>query len=822
MIAKRPKAAVAKMPAAPEPVVEEAEEAEEEVEVDAEMGGGEEAEAPVSNGTVHEKEPEVDDEAEDGPRVAHDVIMNNLDATPDVILSGDGSLLTSLSQGSFRLLLSGIRANTGAKAGRYMFEVKVLETVPEAAWSLTVGFSTKNSSLFLGDGSTGSLGFDNSGTHYWGGEQPGESSSKPKACKPFGTKVVGVVLNRLESGPAAGTISVFLDGVRAGPPMKLPRHLKGQALYPALTFKNCTLAVNLGAESRRLWPLPFTCRTFAEMSGKHHEASGPKKPASSSKQQVVVAVGLPDEGLFDCVDKYLEEHPDFVELSGRALAVWCEKSGLKAKGPPSEGRSRDSPDLAFGAVSMSAEGASDVLRSLARLGRRNYIFAHICDNLQRTEREGIVKAFAPSAEKVAIVAVGEPSKTFKEWVHGKIKAEYEQRAEVVRRRISIAEATGDTLSEEESQLPPEPELGDSVVFLPKADSSVPDVSQKAVSATFAKWTLPVKDEGFSKIEYPWLAKDAAEAYLRKGVLERKASLIVEGLKPSEFSLAMKKAWTDMRLKLRENHQAFKALHKDSSGDNPANDLASIPVDSVDDVHDADFKGTPLYANFKYEDWLILSWRVELHTLVHCFAHDVDDDERPGIPEAHMQHYYSVYFGGKLDASKLGCKDLAAAVKLLRQPAEIVDAGKTRVLRSQLPADTAMEEFIRKVEGWRRDRLRRVEAGDESAVLNFPAPAKAAGKAPMAKVAAGKAVVVPPKTPPGKAAVAKAPVAKAPISKAPLAKTPVAKSPGAVDKVPAKAPVVKAPVGKTPPVAKAPVAKVPAGAAGKGVKRPLSA
>merc|ERR1712136_425937 len=135
-------------------------------------------------------------------------------------------------------------------------------------------------------------------------------------------------------------------------------------------------------------------------------------------------------------------------------------------------------------------------------------------------------------------------------------------------------------------------------------------------------------------------------------------------------------------------------------------------------------------------------------------------------------------------------------------------------------------FVRGVESYRRDRLRRIEAGDESAQLKFPKPAP---KAAAPKGAPAKGVV--------KAPVTKAPVAKGPVAKAPVAKvacspvkTVVAKSPAAVttgvkrpvvDVVANGGPALKklrpegsivAKVAKTPgvnvAVAKVPVAKRP--------------
>ncbi|CAJ1359311.1 unnamed protein product [Effrenium voratum] len=110
------------------------------------------------------------------------VCLNSLDATLDVFVSASG-VVSSLSQGAFRHLRSAIRANTGAKAGRYYFEVQVLETVPNAPICLLVGFSTDRSSLFLD--SAESIAFDAEGRRW--------DPSKPKAKL---AERVGLLLDR--------------------------------------------------------------------------------------------------------------------------------------------------------------------------------------------------------------------------------------------------------------------------------------------------------------------------------------------------------------------------------------------------------------------------------------------------------------------------------------------------------------------------------------------------------------------------------------------------------------------------------------------------
>ncbi|CAE7823323.1 hhp1 [Symbiodinium sp. CCMP2592] len=94
--------------------------------------------------------------------------------------------------------------------------------------------------------------------------------------------------------------------------------------------------------------------------------------------------------------------------------------------------------------------------------------------------------------------------------------------------------------------------------------------------------------------------------------------------------------------------------------------------------------------------------------------------------------------------KLGAKNLEEALKILKEPAQLIEAESgPRLLQSTLDKDAPFEVFVSNVEAYRRDRTRRIEegrefchgvpaglpaacsevleAGDESAKLSFPKP-----------------------------------------------------------------------------------------------------
>merc|ERR1719272_986091 len=110
---------------------------------------------------------------------------------------------------------------------------------------------------------------------------------------------------------------------------------------------NVKLAVNFGRAKRQFQALPFRCTMFADILKADCEQSA-LKPSTDGSFQVVVPVGLPDQGVFDFVDYYRSEHPHFEELSDRRLLRWCRDSGLEAEEGRSATSSRDCPDFSFG------------------------------------------------------------------------------------------------------------------------------------------------------------------------------------------------------------------------------------------------------------------------------------------------------------------------------------------------------------------------------------------------------------------------------------------------------------------------------------------
>lgn len=368
-----------------------------------------------------------------------------------------------------------------------------------------------------------------------------------------------------------------------------------------------------------------------------------------------------------------------------------------------------------------------------------------------------MKQFPRQYKKVAIVVLGEPSASHKQWVQKTVQAEIEASKALAERRKLLAEASGVVLGEE-AEAPIEASVnGSDTWLLPRKDGHSSDVSEKELGRVYSHFSLPTEEEGFDEIRFEWQDKGAAQDVLRQWIMERKSSLLVDGLKPGPWFQAKMAAWKEERKKLSKGHADYQARKANSAS---GLDTSAIDLAGVTDMHNADDHGTPLYANFTYEDWLLLSWRYELHLLVHSFAIDVDDADIPGIPENHLGHYFALYFGIKCEPeAKFAVANRAEVYKLLKEPIEILEhQNGQRILSSRLDKETPLDAFVKSIESYRRDRKRRLEAGDESAHLSFPRPKPAAPKGAPAKAAPGKlraAAAVPPKALPTKTTPAKA-------------------------------------------------------------------
>eukprot|EP00929_Paragymnodinium_shiwhaense_P031658 TRINITY_DN1768_c1_g1_i1.p1 TRINITY_DN1768_c1_g1~~TRINITY_DN1768_c1_g1_i1.p1 ORF type:complete len:1066 (+),score=264.64 TRINITY_DN1768_c1_g1_i1:110-3307(+) len=748
---------------------------------------------------------ELESDAKEDPRerLPAAVKFHVEDTTLNVLQTVTGGVLTQTQEGGVQHLLSGARGNVGVKSGRYMFEVQLLEVMPPADPSLRksllplgapppplrpilrIGFSSRGStpSMPLVGDLEDSICFTHEGGLMYSGRTTWPCQGTWNA-----SDTIAILLNLEEGSHACGTISVFRNGQRDCEAQALPENLRGKALFPTISFRGMTLRVNFGPVL--LAQLPFKCRMLSDASADDVQVVA-AAPKASPRCDVVVPIGLPDEGVFKWADTFLEKHPEYVEISDRMMAKWAFRSGLQqTQGSPAS-FSNDRLDMYTG-ISAIDEGhaKAGLLTAMSMTNERNLIIVEVKGNLLRDKRQVILDSF-PSGQfrKVVRVIVGERSQA--ETPPNKLKKAERQRrraeAQEERERSQAeAEATGvpwdesdDPVKKLEAELGPsddENQAAEEVADRLEPPAALPDVADSDLSASFASFSLPAKEDGFDEITYDWSPEEQAELHLRRWVQARKMTTRVEDLKPGDWFGERLSDWQKELQKFRLAQFEFKDPGQRSEASKAAKDAQKkadklevayktamerlvaeidekeIDVFGVRDVFDIG-GGEPLCAHFTMEDWALLCLRFELHLLAHAFRRDCNDSERVGIPAAHVGFYYNLYYGKALEPYVYGLETIEHVVDMIRDAAIICGRGNAKLLESQLGDDLETGEvFLKLTEESRRDRARRKDAGDETAALHFtpmaaidkpppppPQPMNAAGVAVPAVNPAGLAV-----------------------------------------------------------------------------------
>jgi len=145
------------------------------------------------------------------------------------------------------------------------------------------------------------------------------------------------------------------------------------------------------------------------------------------------------------------------------------------------------------------------------------------------------------------------------------------------------------------------------------------------------------------------------------------------------------------------------------------------VFSLDDVCDMkDGNATPLFSNFVFEDWALLSLRFELHLLVHAVKRETNDPDKPGVPPDEVAGYYTKYYKKTLNPKNYGVDSVENVLELVKDTA--ITGRRSEQVEPMISDDLAYNDvFVRLTEECRRDRKRRVDAGEEGAALKFPRP-----------------------------------------------------------------------------------------------------
>lgn len=722
------------------------------------------------------KEPEADAVEETRDTIVLENTVNIAESSVNVLPVQSTGVLTTFNDCGLQHLFAGARSTVGLKGGRYMFEVKILETQSRMEHNThgqgmqtrhlaRIGLSKQGTSPLLGKESD-CICIDSDG-YLTLGKEGDRKRVFNQALGRFAT--LAVVVNQDSTSELCNTISFFKDGTRILDPQPIPDSLKGQALFPTVAYKNMSVQMNLGPLPQR--QLPFKCNMVSRAAAEDAIISNTALP---EQPEVYFPIGLPEQGFFDFVDGFLAENPSVLELSERKVCDWAIQSGLRKT---SEGASRDKLNAKFGVPEIDDGSVKKMLQHTAPPLRRSCIIPELKANWSAPTRKLALKHFV-GYKKVALVVVGEPNEEYKTRVQSLILGEKRKKAEEERRKAKLEQKRKKDLERkkkmltkkasdpEEAEEPEEPEeelvveLTDEERAVVHRKNAKPDLQEEVLSKAYSSFTLPSNEDGFDEIRYIWQPQEKAELVLKEWMFNKKLTQRVEDIKvgdkfreANQKWLASVRQWRiaqdnwknpakkkQLLAKLADaKKKAFEKRKKEAeeAGDEIPEpeeemeiDFEFLDVDAVEDVADIG-NGQPLFSEFAHEDWQLLSTRYELHLLVHSFRADLNDADRPGFSEKDLAFYYNRYFKKTFDFRMFGVKDLAGLMAISKDIVSVTPPNN--FIDVPLPDDADVAVFVKATEEHRRDRQRRLDAGDESAQLKFPRQLPSQANKPQATV-----------------------------------------------------------------------------------------
>merc|ERR1712048_736608 len=259
----------------------------------------------------------------------------------------------------------------------------------------------------------------------------------------------------------------------------------------------------------------------------------------------------------------------------------------------------------------------------------------------------------------------------------------------------------------------------------------PDLSNTVLEKSFGDFSIPTKSEGFDDIKFEWQKEKASKEYLRNWVLEKKRTSRIDSLQPSEWFKGQQAEFTKKFGEWQAQQKTAKAASKSKKIDDGDEEEAGVDIFAIENVCNVG-NGDPLFLDFEAHDWTLMSLRWELHLLAVAFKKDVGDPDREKIPEQHFAYYMNKYFKKSVNAKQFG-KDNIKDVVTAYVKDTVAFEGEPSMFGSNLTEDAAPDMFVKLTEEKRRERQRRIDAGDETARLKFN---PAGGGTPAAGAAAG--------------------------------------------------------------------------------------
>merc|ERR1712194_547411 len=113
--------------------------------------------------------------------------------------------------------------------------------------------------------------------------------------------------------------------------------------------------------------------------------------------------------------------------------------------------------------------------------------------------------------------------------------------------------------EEKEEPPPKVQLSADEKKISFRDRVIKDLEPASFSASFPKFSLPDKAEGFDEIKFEWMKTEKTAAdFLRDWILGKKLVTRIEDIKPSPWFTTKRKDWDLAVKKFRDSLTSYKA------------------------------------------------------------------------------------------------------------------------------------------------------------------------------------------------------------------------------------------------------------------------
>lgn len=227
------------------------------------------------------------------------------------------------------------------------------------------------------------------------------------------------------------------------------------------------------------------------------------------------------------------------------------------------------------------------------------------------------------------------------------------------------------------------------------------------------------------MRYAWASASDSKDYLRKWVLEQKRTSRIDDLQPSKWFMEKLATWKRSVAEWQQKQKDYQAAapanalaekKEGEEGDDKDKEKPNMDIFSVENVCDVG-NGEPLFASFAAEDWKLLELRYELYLLTQGFKKDVDDPDRPAFHETHLAFYYGRYFRRQISPQHLG-KETNRELCDLAKDTIAIDSATSMVSALHTEDVETPDILLKLTEESRRERQRRLDAGDETARLKF--------------------------------------------------------------------------------------------------------